>query len=229
MAGTTITVERPVPVTRPAAGADEAERFPLLVARARGGDRAALEDLLQASYSFAFPVCRRIVGNDPDACDATQEALISVVRGLPRFDGHSRYTTWLYRIAVNASVDELRRRSRRPVPFPAGETLVATGAEPGRPAAGATAAGRPSGALSGEMPDAADAVADAVDVDAALMRLPIDFRAAVVLRDLCGLDYEEIAGVLAVPIGTVRSRIARGRSQLAGLLGPAAGEDRAHG
>ena len=61
-----------------------------------------------------FAVCRRITGNDADAADATQEALLAVVRGLPRFDGRSRFSTWVYRIATNAALDELRRRQRRP-------------------------------------------------------------------------------------------------------------------
>ena len=116
---------------------------------------------------------------------------MAIVRGLPRFDGRSRFATWAYRIAVNASFDELRRRRRRPlldVPE-----------------------------VDGEVP-AVD-VAGRLDVDAALKRLPHDYRAAVVLRDLCGLDYAEIAEVLEIRPGTVRSRIARGRSALVPLLG----------
>jgi len=78
----------------------------------------------------------------------------------------------------------------------------------------------PGGALSAPpAPTAVEAVADRVDIDTALALLPQDFRAAVVLRDLCDLDYAEIARVLGIPVGTVRSRIARGRSQLADLLG----------
>lgn len=165
------------------------------VERARSGDRSALEEVLKASYEYVFPVCRRIVGNDADASDATQEALISVVRSLERFDGRSRYSTWLYRIAVNAAIDELRRRARRPAPHSSERSGVASGAD-------------------------LESMAESIDVDFALMELPLDFRAAVVLRDLCGLDYEEISTVLSVPIGTVRSRIARGRAQLVGLLGP---------
>jgi RNA polymerase sigma-70 factor (ECF subfamily) len=168
-----------------------------LLDRAQAGDRQALEALLRDNYERVYAVCRRLTGNDADACDAAQEALIAVARGLARFDGRSQLSTWMYRIAVNASVDELRRRSRRPVLGIPDDTRISTGRAE------------------------ADLTEEAVDVEAALMRLPLDFRAPVVLRDLCGLDYSEIEQVLEIPPGTVRSRIARGRAQLAGLLHPA--------
>lgn len=145
-------------------------------------------------------LCRRILGSDADADDATQEALIAIARGLAagRFDGRAAFTTWAYRVTTNACLDELRRRGRRPG--------LATDEELER-AVRSTIAG-PAGA-----------VAERLDVDAALGRLPLDFRTAVVLRDLCGLDYAEIAEVLSIPAGTVRSRIARGRAALVPLLG----------
>jgi RNA polymerase sigma-70 factor (ECF subfamily) len=170
-----------------------------LVAAARAGDRRALERLLRDHHDRLYAVCRRMTGNDADAADATQEALISIVRGLPGFDGRSRFSTWSYRIAVNSSLDELRRRRRRPDP---GLDEALEAAPP-----------------SGSRDVSADASDQRIDVDAALARLPSDFRAAVVLRDLCGLDYAEIAAVLDIPPGTVRSRIARGRALLVPLLG----------
>jgi RNA polymerase sigma-70 factor, ECF subfamily len=176
-----------------------------LVARTRTGDRDSLELLLRNSYDRIFAVCRRLTGNDADAADATQEAMIAVVRGLPRFDGRSRFATWSYRIAVNASIDELRRRSRRPR-----VDLDELSDAP-------TSVFGPGSSRSADP----DGVADRADVDAALMRLPVEFRAPVVLRDLCGLDYAEIAEVLDLAPGTVRSRIARGRSSLAAMLSPA--------
>ena len=186
------------------------EDFDPLLAAARSGDRRALEDLLRASYDRVYPVCRRILGTDVDAADACQEALVSVVRNLGRFDGRSRYTTWLYRIAVNASVDELRRRSRRRVvSFPSWPPKLV----------GASVAGRgPSEEEPAVTAAGPDDVVGMLDLEAALMELPLEFRSAVVLRDVCGLDYAEIAEVLGIPGGTVRSRIARGRSLLAGRL-----------
>src|SRR3954470_4754707 len=86
-----------------------------LVAAAQGGDRAALDTLLRRHYDRVHAVCRRIAGSSRDADDAAQEAMISVVRGLPKFDGRSTFSTWVYRIATNAALDELRRRKRRPV------------------------------------------------------------------------------------------------------------------
>jgi RNA polymerase sigma-70 factor (ECF subfamily) len=139
-------------------------------------------------------VCRRILGDPEDALDATQEAMIAVARGIARFDHRSALTTWMYQVATNAALDEGRRKSRRPLPFdPPAETAVAVSPE--------------------------DAIGARLDVDAALRRLPEEFRVAVVLRDLCDLDYAEIADVLGVPAGTVRSRIARGRAALAEALG----------
>jgi RNA polymerase sigma-70 factor (ECF subfamily) len=175
-----------------------------LVGAAQDGDRDALEQLLRRHHDRIRALARRLCGNDADAADATQEALIAVVRGLDRFDGRAAFTTWLHRVATNACLDELRRRARRPQPVPdevVGRAVSST--------------------------DTAEAVSARLDVDAALATLPIEFRAAVVLRDLCALDYAEIAEVLEIPPGTVRSRIARGRAAIAAHLGnPDTDDDR---
>lgn len=169
-----------------------------LVAAARAGDRRALELLLDRHADRIHAVCRRIVADPHDALDATQEALISVARGITRFDGAARFSTWCYRIATNAALDEVRRARRRPV------------------------AAEPSPAAH-DPRDATTAVDTRLDVDAALLGVPPEFRAAVVLRDLCDLDYAEIAEALAIRPGTVRSRIARGRAALAAALGEPGG------
>jgi RNA polymerase sigma-70 factor, ECF subfamily len=172
-----------------------------LASAAAAGNRAALEVLLGRHADRIHAVCRRIVTNADDALDATQEAMIAVARGIARYDGRAAFTTWCYRVATNAALDELRRQKRRPRPV---EELP-------EPRAGG---------------NRVEAVVSArLDVDRALAEIPEEFRVAVVLRDLCDLDYAEIAEVLDIPPGTVRSRIARGRAALAEQLGNPDGSD----
>ncbi len=167
-----------------------------LAGRARDGDRAALEALLDRHADRVHAICRRVVAHPEDALDATQEALIAIARCIGSFDGRAAFTTWVYRVATNAALDELRRRRRRPEPVDVPEAPSPAPADP----------------FEGR-------VEQRLDIDAALREVPEQFRVAVVLRDLCDLDYAEIASILDVPPGTVRSRIARGRAELAGLLG----------
>jgi RNA polymerase sigma-70 factor (ECF subfamily) len=172
-----------------------------LVARANDGDRRALDTLLRTHYDRIYAVCRRITGSDADAADAAQEVLIKIVRSLPGFDGRSAFSTWAYRIATNTSLDELRRRRRRPA-------VVDRVDDDGRD-------------IELVDPDAGprvEAVADRMAIDAALAQVPETFRVPLVLRDVGDLDYAEIADALDVPVGTVKSRIARGRAALVELL-----------
>ena len=170
-----------------------------LIAAAQGGDRFALDQLLRRHYDRIHAVCRRIAGSTRDADDACQEALIKIVRSLPRFDGRSSFGTWAYRIATNASLDELRKRQRRP-------TLHVVGED--------------------DRPETADPTADVYTesfpdqlvLHDALERLPEDLRVAVVMRDVADFDYAEIADALDIPLGTVKSRISRGRAALASDL-----------
>ncbi|NNE74983.1 MAG: RNA polymerase sigma factor [Acidimicrobiales bacterium] len=174
-----------------------------LVRAAVEGDTDALDQLLRRHYDRIYAVCRRLAGNDADAQDATQEALITLARRLDRYDGRAKFSTWAYRVATNACLDELRRRGRRPTPgLPeherADEHPVA---QPNTP--------RPVG----------DTVSDRLDIDHALGQIQEEYRAPVVLRDLLGMDYAEIADTLGLKPGTVRSRISRGRAALAAVLG----------
>lgn len=174
-----------------------------MVDAAQAGDQKALDTLLRRHYDRIWAICRRLAGNDADAADATQEALITIAKRLDRFDGRAAFSTWAYRVATNACLDELRRRGRRPTPgLPeyerADEQPIA---QPNTP--------RPVG----------DTVSDRLDIDHALSQIQEEYRAPVVLRDLMGMDYAEIADTLGLKPGTVRSRISRGRAALAAILG----------
>jgi RNA polymerase sigma-70 factor (ECF subfamily) len=120
---------------------------------------------------------------------------MAIVRGLPRYDGRASFKTWSYRVATNACLDEIRRRKRRPI---AVMDMPETGADD---------------------PLIDQRMVDRLTLDDALNELPEEFRLPVVLRDVGGMDYAEIAETLDIPPGTVRSRIARGRKQLSGILG----------
>ncbi len=170
-----------------------------MVAAAQGGDRFALDQLLRRHYDRIHAVCRRVAGTTRDADDACQEALIKIVRNLPRFDGRSSFGTWAYRIATNASLDELRKRQRRPSLHSVDDDHRPETVDPDADAY-------------------AERFPDRLVLDDALDRLPEDLRVAVVLRDVADLDYAEIAETLDVPVGTVKSRISRGRAALAAQL-----------
>lgn len=173
-----------------------------LVAAAQRGDAPAMDELLRRHFARVHAVCRRIAGSSRDADDATQEALIRIVRSIDRFDGRAAFGTWAYRIATNAALDELRKRSRRPL-LRAVEDDDVRPTEPVDPLADRTV----------------EAVADRLAIEEALAELPEEFRVPVVMRDVADLDYAEIAETLGVPVGTVKSRIARGRRQLVERLG----------
>lgn len=173
-----------------------------LVAAAQGGDRFALDRLLRRHYDRIHAVTTRIAGRTRDADDACQEALIKIVRSLPAFDGRSSFGTWAYRIATNAAIDEVRRRRRRP-------DLHLVDGDDDR---------APIEAIDPVAERRVEGVADRLAIDEALEQLPDEFREAVILRDVGDLDYAEIAEVLGIAIGTVKSRIARGRRLLVDLL-----------
>lgn len=171
-----------------------------LVFAARSGDSRAMEVLLSRHVAMVRAVCHRIAGASRDGDDAAQEAMIRIVRGIDRFDGRSSFATWAYRVASNAALDELRRRARRPELHVVGDD--------DRPEQVDEFAER-----------AVTAPSDRDALEWALRQLGEDFRVPVILRDVADLDYDEIADTLGIPIGTVKSRIARGRRQLVELLG----------
>lgn len=157
----------------------------------RSGDRDALEVLLRRHQQRVFGLACRVLGNRPDAADAAQEVFLTVFRKARLFRHESSFTTWLHRLTVNACHDLLRKRARIPSPAERAETPL------GDPAGGTV---------------------DRLVVEEALRALPEDQRVSVVMRDLYGLSYLDIAEAMGVPVGTVKSRIARGRLALAERL-----------
>ena len=156
------------------------------------------EEVARSYGRFLYTVAYRLTGNREDAEDLVQEVLLRVRRGLETYQPGSM-EGWLSRIATNAFLDDVRRRRRRP------EGLLPEDPDWVLPPAGGA-----DEALAAEvLPD---------DVQAAIQRLPGDFRAAAVLCDIVGLSYQEIGKSLGIPVGTVRSRIHRGRALLREVL-----------
>ncbi|HVF73440.1 MAG TPA: sigma-70 family RNA polymerase sigma factor [Acidimicrobiales bacterium] len=157
------------------------------------------EEVARRYGRFLFTVAYRLTGNQDDAQDLVQDVLLRVRRGLASYRPGSM-EGWLSRITTNVFLDDVRRRKRRPAD-----------ALPDDPDRVLPAAPAPDEAL--------DAARLSDHVQAALLRLPDDYRAAVVLCDVAGLSYAEISEALDVPVGTVRSRIHRGRALLREALG----------
>lgn len=172
-----------------------------LIDAARAGDRAALERLLEPETERLYAICLRMLGRPDQASDAAQDALVRVIRGLEGFDGRARFTTWTTRIAMNVCLTRLRDRQRRARLDPAAAYTreSARAMEPGAP-----------GRVQGEE--------DARLVAGALADLSEEHRAVLVLRDIRGMDHDQIAEVLGLPLGTVKSRVFRARAALRELV-----------
>jgi RNA polymerase sigma-70 factor (ECF subfamily) len=156
------------------------------------GDPYAFNDLVHRHRDRLWAVALRTLGDREEAADALQDALLSAYRAVDRFRGDSAVTTWLHRIVVNACLDRIRRRQARPtVPLPEVDVHPAPLADRDT----------------------------ALVVQQALGQLPVEQRAALVLVDVQGYSVAEAAAILGIAEGTVKSRCARGRARLAGLLG----------
>ena len=166
------------------------------------GDLEAFNCLVIAYQDRVYNLCLRMLGSPQAAEDAAQETFLSAYRSVGRMRGPS-VRSWLLRIAANASIDELRRRRRQPQ---LSLEAPAPGTDSERPLEVADSAEGPERlALHGELREA---------LQVELLRLPPDQRLAVILCDLEGLSYEEIAASMGRSIGTVKSRISRGRARL---------------
>jgi RNA polymerase sigma-70 factor (ECF subfamily) len=180
-----------------------------LAERARAGEAAAFEALVKRHQGAAFALAYQMVRRREDAQDIAQEAFIRVFRGLRDFKGQAAFRTWLHRIVVNLALDTLRRRGRQ-----AGASYD-DAREPGEEAreeAGAHPDEDPGRALE------AREVGDAIRM--ALEELPAPQRAALLLREIEGLSYQEIAETLGCALGTVMSRLHYARRRLQERLRP---------
>lgn len=174
-----------------------------LIAKAAKGDQDAFAQLLELHKGKVYGLTLRLTGSAEDAMDLTQETFFNAWRGLPRFHGQSKFSTWLYRLATNAAIDFLRREKRRG----AGTTVSLYAEE------------EPQRAL--DIPDHRFTPQTELErkelqeaIQRGLGRLSDEHRQALVLREVNGLSYAEIAQVLGVEEGTVKSRISRARMAL---------------
>ena len=173
-----------------------------LVRRAQKGDADAFEALVQAHINAIYALALRMTGSSEDAKDMAQEALLRIYRSLSSFRVEANFSTWAYRIAANVCIDELRRKKRREQVSM--EALQEGGTE----------------LKSHEATPEAEAVRmeEREELQRAILCLPEEQRAAVVLRDVQGLSYEQVAQCLDVNLNTIKSRISRGRRNLRSIL-----------
>ncbi|HEX6286621.1 MAG TPA: sigma-70 family RNA polymerase sigma factor [Acidimicrobiia bacterium] len=173
--------------------AQEAE----LLARVVDGDHDAFTQIMKTHEDRVFSVCLRIMGNREQALDATQETFLTTFRKASQFKGNSALGTWIYRIAVNTCYDQLRKQKRRRTdPMPDHVDPADYSAE-----------------------DAVQSAGLRPEIQRALAAIPEDFRTVVILSDIEGMGLPEVAEILEIPVGTVKSRVFRGRRLLAGELG----------
>jgi RNA polymerase sigma-70 factor, ECF subfamily len=209
--------ETPAPLNAPARPPSNSNAEPdadpddlALVRRAQSGDRSAFKLLYDRYHRRVYAVALGVLKSPADAQDVVQEAFTKVSRHLPDFQGNSSFYTWLYRISMNLAIDQLRRRkSARFVDY---DDAI------GR------ADDADDGALSAAPPDAADPGKThsrkelAAQIRAALETLPEYHRQVILLREVEGLSYEEIASVMKVPKGTIMSRLFHARRKLQSAL-----------
>ncbi|HET7308157.1 MAG TPA: RNA polymerase sigma factor RpoE [Gammaproteobacteria bacterium] len=180
----------------------------VLVERVRQGDRAAFDALVIKYQQKIVKLVSRYVSDPSEALDVTQEAFIKAYRAIASFRGESAFYTWLYRIAINTAKNHLVARNRRPVE----NGLDLQDPDQYEMQARVSDLDTPEDlALTEEIRQT---------VDQAIADLPEDLRTAIMLRELEGMSYEEIAEAMECPVGTVRSRIFRAREAISGKLKP---------
>jgi len=192
-----------------AAGAPDVE--PEILERARAGEHRAFAQIVSHYDHRLRGLAYRLLGDRDRMDDALQEAYLKAFRGLPAFRSDSSLGTWLYRIAYNACMDELRRGPKVVALFSSGDADAGPGSSGGGESRGGLADGFDH---EDSAPDVAEATVERAQLAAALNDLPVDQRTAVMLVDAYGLDYAETAAVLGVRTGTIASRLNRARTVL---------------
>ena len=182
-----------------------------LIEAFRRGREGAFDDLVRRHEARVWRLCGRILSDDDAALDAAQESFVKAWKALPRFKGDARFSTWLTRIAINQCRNELRRR--RTVKHTQPLSLDAPSRDGESSAAGTVAA------LGQDPYEAARGRAVATALTTALAEIDDEAREVILLRDAADLSYEEIAEILEVPVGTVRSRLHRARGEVRRRLG----------
>lgn len=178
-----------------------------LIKQAKNGNTEAFETLIINYEKLVYNIIYRMMGNEEDTYDLSQETFIKVYTKIHQFDGTSKFSTWLYRIATNTCLDELRRRKGK-------ETLSMDQKIQGE-----------EGYITPEQEDKGENIEEKILVkeekqmiERALAKVNKTNRATLVLRDVEQLSYDEIAEILNISLGTVKSRIARGRQQMKKIL-----------
>ena len=169
-----------------------------LIERASGGDPQAFNRLMELHERRMYAVALRMCANREDAQDCLQEAMLRVFRAIGSFKGQSSFSTWVYRVTMNTCLDELRKKKNKQ--NTSLDNLLDQGYSPS----------------DGENVPEKEAIRNETrrQISGAIQELPEDMRAAVVLRDVHGLAYDEIADALNTNVGTIKSRISRGREKL---------------
>jgi RNA polymerase sigma-70 factor (ECF subfamily) len=179
-----------------------------LIDQVQRGDRGAMGELLGAYHKQVYHLCLRMVGRETDAADLAQDVLLKAVQHIDGFKGKARFGTWLYRIAMNLSISQLRRNKVRSAvsldqPMGGGD-----GTEPQERSALLADEREPGPMQSVQQKEQLDALAEALE------RMDDEMRAIILLRDIQDMDYQQISEVMGVPLGTVKSRLFRARLAL---------------
>ncbi len=179
----------------------------VLIAKAQEGDPLAFEELIANYQKQIFSIAYRIAGNPEDASDMTQEVLVKVFKNLKSFQGNSKFSTWLYRVATNTCLDE-QKKVRRHISYSLDTELTTE-----------------EGSMATELPDTGPTPEQALErrtlqkaVNDAISKLHDDHKKVLILRDMQGFSYEEIGAILQCSEGTVKSRINRARANLKKIL-----------